>query len=58
MRGEAEDGEIGASVGDVPDVCLQRLQVRPHTIVLKSLSRNGNEELMADLSHLVLQLRN
>lgn len=34
---ENEDGEIGTSVGDVPDVCLQRLQVRPHTIVLKGL---------------------
>lgn len=51
---EDEDGEIGGSVGDVPDVCLLCLQVRPHTIVLKGLQRNGNEELMMDLSLSIL----
>lgn len=42
--GRGEDGEIGTSVGDAPDVCLERLRVRPHAAVSKGLERNGNEE--------------
>lgn len=38
-RGGDEDGEIGTGVGDVPDVCLRCLRVRPHATVLKGLSR-------------------
>lgn len=52
--GGDEDGEIGTSVGEVPDVCLRCLCVRPHAIVLKGLSRTGNKELMmALLSHFI-----